>query len=325
MRVILLDDWTNSLRTLPSFAYLAGHDVTVLTEHIADEERLIEAIGDAEALVLFRERSRISSNVINTLPRLRHVSLRGATGHLDVAACTVRGVVVSSLPSASSPPHATAELTLLLVLAALRRLPENVQAVKSGRWQASAGRQLHGRTLGVWSYGRLGAEVARLGAAFGARVIVHGSEPALARAAADGHETIAERARIFADSDVLSVHLRLSEATHGIIDADLLGGMRSDAIFVNTSRAALVAPGALEAALERGRPGGAALDVFDAEPLLDPDHPLLADPRVIATPHLGFVTEEELEAQFADVFAQVAAFARGAPINVVNPEALQNW
>ena len=322
MRVAILDDWCDTLRTLPSFEKLAGHDVTVLTEHIADASALATRIGGTQALVLFRERSAITEALLDRLPDLKLVAIRGATGPIDVPACTARGVAVAALPAGSTPPHATAELTLALILAALRRLPQNVESLQAGRWQEKVGRQLHGKRLGIWSYGRIGAAVARLAAAFGARVTVHGSQTALARAATDGFATQTDRTAFLAGQDIVSLHLRLSDRTRGIVGPKELDAMAPGALLVNTSRAGLVAPGALEAALDAGRLGGAALDVFETEPLTDPDHRLLMHPDVVATPHLGFVTLEELEAQFAGLFDLVNAFAAGSATHVVNPEVL---
>ena len=316
MRVTILDDWCDTLRALPSFALLDGHEVDIVTAHLG-EDGLAERCRDTQALILFRERTALPASLVARLAKLRLVSLRGATPHVDLEACAARGVSVCALPPASSPPHATAELTMALMLAGLRRLPQNAAALKAGRWQEGVGRQLHGRRVGVWSYGRLGREVARLSLAFGARVEVHGSAAAMDAARADGVRTEPDRRAFFAGSDIVSLHLRLSGRTRAIVTPELLAAMRPDAMLVNTSRAGLVAPGALGAALAAGRPGSAALDVFDTEPLTDPDHPLLTHPNVVATPHLGFVTLEELEAQFADVFAQVNAFAEGRPVNVV--------
>ena len=321
MRIHILDDWFDTLRGLPCFERLDGHDVTVWTDHVADAARLAERIADAEALVLFRERTAVTRDLLERLPRLRLISQRSVHPHVDLEACTERGVLLCSNMHADTPSHAAAELTWALTLAGMRDLPAQMRSAKEGRWQAGVGKTLRGRTIGLYGYGRIGHAVAGYAKAFGMRVVWWSSEEGRARAAADG-ETLAEsREAFFADSDVVSLHVRLKPATQGIVTARDLGLMRPDALFVNTSRAGLVEPGALLAALDAGRPGMAAVDVFDDEPVTDASDPLLSHPQLIATPHIGFVTEDELDLQFADIFDQVNAFADGAPINMINPEA----
>ncbi len=320
MKVTILDDYTDALRSLDCFALLDGHDVTVLTEHVRDVDALAGRLAGAEALVLIRERTAITDALLSRLPGLRMISQSGAYPHVDVEACTRHGVVLCSRTGAAGPSFATAELTWGLVLAAARQIPAQQASLRAGSWQAGVGRTLHGRTLGVYGYGRIGQVVAGYGEAFGMHVQVWGSEAARERAAADGRRVPADREAFFAGSDVVSVHLRLVEATRGAVTAADLAAMRPDALFVNTSRAGLVAPGALVAALDAGRPGMAAVDVFDEEPTAT--DPLIARSDVIATPHIGYVTREDLEGQFRSVFAQVAAFAAGEPTNVVNPDAL---
>ena len=321
MRVHILDDWFDTLRGLPCFARLTGHDVTVWTDHVADPARLAERIADAEALVLFRERTAVTRDLLERLPKLRLISQRSVHPHVDLEACTERGVLLCSNMHADTPSHAAAELTWALVLAGMRDLPAQMRSAKEGRWQAGVGRTLRGRVIGLYGYGRIGRTVAGYAKAFGMRVAWWSSEEGRTRAAADG-ETLAEsREAFFADSDVVSVHVRLKPATRGIVTGRDLGLMRPDALFVNTSRAGLVEPGALLAALDAGRPGMAAVDVFDVEPVTDASDSLLAHPRLIATPHIGFVTEDELDLQFADIFDQVNAFAEGTPINMINSEA----
>ena len=323
MRVSILDDYGDTLRTLDCYGRLAGHDVTIWTDHTDDEDVLADRLAETEALVLIRERTPLPAGLVARLPRLRLVSLRSAYRHVDVDACTRHGVLVCSNLHADTPSYATAELTWALVLAASRRLPQHVAALRAGTWQGGGlGRTLRGRTLGVFGYGRIGATVAGYGRAFGMDVQVWSRPVSLERARADGHGVAPDQATFFATSDVVTVHLRVVPDTVGIVTAADLARMRPDALFVNTSRTALVEPGALEAALAAGRPGGAAVDVFEHEPVVGGAHPLLARDDVVATPHVGFVTREEWELQFADVFEQVAAFAAGAPINVVNPAAL---
>ena len=322
MRVTILDDYADTLRTLDCFSLLDDHDVTVWTDHTDDEDELVDRLADTEALVLIRERTPVRASLLERLPNLRLISQRSVYPHIDVAACTRLGVVVSSDLHPGSPSVATAELTWGLVIAAMRRIPQQVASLRAGRWQDGIGSTLAGRTLGVYGYGRLGQVVAGYGAAFGMQVVVWASAPSREAAAADGWAVAADRSSFFATSDVLSVHLRLVDATRGIVTGEDLGRMKPTALFVNTSRSGLVAPGALVAALEAGRPGMAALDVFDEEPLLDVDDPLLRMDQVVCTPHIGYVTREEWELHFGDIFGQVVAYAAGAPANVVNPEVL---
>ena len=321
MRVHILDDWFDTLRGLPSFEKLAGHDVTVWTDHVEDVETLSARLADAEALVLFRERTSVTRALLERLPKLKLISQRSVYPHIDVAACTDLGVLLSSKqPSGGAPNYAAAELTWALILAGMRDLPRQMAAVKSGAWQAGVGKTLRGRTLGLYGYGRIAKTVAGYADAFGMKVQWWASDAGRARALSDGQKLAASRAEFFAKSDVVSVHLRLKPTTKGIITADDLSSMRKDALFVNTSRAGLVAPGALLAALELGRPGKAAVDVFDVEPLVDANDPLLSHPNLIATPHIGFVTEDEFDVQFSDIYDQINAYASGAPTHMINPE-----
>ncbi len=322
MKVAILDDWFDTLRTLPCFAKLHDHEVTVFTDHVDDVDELASRLADTEALVLIRERTPVRGPLLARLPKLRLISQRSVYPHIDVGACTELGIVVSSDMHAGSPSYATAELTWGLVLAAARRIPQQMASLRSGGWQAGVGHTLRSRTLGVYGYGRIGREVLHYGQAFGMHVQVWGSEAARARAAADGLTVPGSRGEFFGTSDVVSVHLRLLDATRGIVTVDDLAAMAPDAVFVNTSRAGLVEPGALVTALRAGRPGAAAVDVYETEPLRDPADPLLTLDNVVCTPHIGYVTAEEWELQFADVFDQINAFAAGAPTNVVNPEVL---
>jgi len=320
MRVHILDDWFDTLRRLPCFARLAGHEVTVWTDHVEDVPTLAARLADAEAITLFRERTPITAALIERLPKLRLISQRSVYPHIDVEACTRHGVMLCSNMHADTPSYAAAELTWALILAALRQIPEQVASLKAGRWQMGVGRSLRGRTLGLYGYGRIARQMARYAEAFDMPVVWWASEDGRRRAAADGERVAASREAFFTESDVVSLHVRLKPDTRGIVTAADLAAMKPDALFVNTSRSGLVAPGALLAALEAGRPGMAAVDVFDTEPLLDPADPLLSHPRLLGTPHIGYVTEDELELHFTDIFDQVNAFAAGAPINVINPE-----
>ena len=321
MRVHILDDWFDTLRHLPSFRRLDGHDVTVWNDHREDPAALAARMRDAEVLVLFRERTRVTEELVAGLPKLRLVSQRSAFPHVDVPALTRRGILLSSDQHSDTPSVAAAELTFALILTALRDLPAQIERARSGRWQAGVGRSAKGRLLGLYGYGRIAQRVARYARAFEMDIVWWGTEEGRARAAADGERVAESRAAFFAEPDVVSLHQRLVPSTRGAVTADDLGRMRADSILVNTARGGLLAPGALQAALDAGRPGRAALDVFDGEPVTDPADPVLAHPRVIPTPHIGFVTEDELDLQFQVIYEQIVAFATGRPINVVNPEA----
>lgn len=325
MRVVIPDDYQRASAALPALAiHHQGLEVRVLGTLPDDLDARVEALGDAQALVLIRERTRIDATLLERLPQLRLVSQTGKIGaHVDVAACTARGVAVVE---GSGSPIAPAELTWALVMAAMRRLPAYGAALQAGRWQdtgdATLGRTLHGRTLGIWSYGKIGQRVAGYGRAFGMQVLVWGGEAARAAAQADGFEVAASVEDLFARSDVLSLHRRLVAATRHQVDAALLGLMKPDALLVNTSRAELVAPGALLDGLNAGRPGLAALDVFEHEPATPSNEPLLTHPRVLAMPHLGYVEQDSYALYLGTALDNVRAFAAGTPRNLVNPEAL---
>jgi D-3-phosphoglycerate dehydrogenase len=319
MKVAILDDWFDTLRTLECFERLAGHEVTVFTDHVQDTDALAERLAGFDALVLIRERTEIRAPLLELLRDLRLISQRSVYPHIDIDACTRLGVTVCSSLHAASPSYATAELTWALVLAAMRQIPQQAASLKAGRWQAGVGHSLIGKTLGLYGYGRIAKVVAGYGAAFGMRVLVWARPESLERAQADGRDTAPTREDFFSESDVLSLHLRLVPATRGIVKQADLARMKPTSLLVNTSRAGLIEPGALVDALRSGRPGMAAVDVFEQEPLRDPSHPLLTMDNVLSTPHIGYVTREEWELQFADIFDQINAFAAGAPINVVNP------
>jgi D-3-phosphoglycerate dehydrogenase / 2-oxoglutarate reductase len=322
VKVSVLDDWFDTLRTLRCWEKLAAHDVTVFNDHVDDVAVLAERLRGCEALVLIRERTQVRAPLLEKLPALRLVSQRSVYPHIDVGACTRLGVIVSSNLHVDTPSYATAELTWALVLAAARRLPQQMASLRSGGWQTALGRTLRGKTLGVYGYGRIGKVVAGYARAFGMDVLVWAREASRARAVADGHAAAASKEAFFEACDVVSLHLRLVPATRGIVVGSDLARMKADAILVNTSRAGLVEPGALVAALRAGRPGFAAVDVYEQEPLTDAADPLLRLENVVCTPHIGYATREEWEVQFADIFDQVNAYAAGAPTNVVNPEVL---
>lgn len=324
MRISILDDYFETLPALQCFDKLAAHDVTVWNDHIQDVDTLADRLHDCEALVLIRERTEIRAPLLERLPQLRLISQRSVFPHIDVDACTRLGIVVSSDLHAGTPSYATAELTWGLVLSAMRQIPQQVASLKAGHWQMGVGRTLLFKTLGVFSYGRIGKVVAEYGRAFGMHVMTWGGAASQARAQADGFAVADTKAAFFETCDVISLHLRLVEATRGIVTASDLARMKPSSLLVNTSRAGLIEPGALVAALRAGRPGMAAVDVYEDEPLTDTRHPLLGMDTVIGTPHIGYVTRDEWEVQFADVFDQINAYAAGSPINVVNPDVLEH-
>jgi D-3-phosphoglycerate dehydrogenase / 2-oxoglutarate reductase len=323
MKISILDDYFDTLRTLDCFAKLSAHEVEIWNDHVQDDNALAERLRETEALVLIRERTEIRAPLLRRLPKLRLISQRSVYPHIDVEACTELGVVVSSSMHAGSPSYAAAELTWALVLAAMRQLPQQVAALKAGTWQVGVGYTLRGKTLGVYGYGRIGSAVAGYGEAFGMSVWVWGSSGSRERARSDGYTVAPSKEEFFSECDVLSLHLRLVEATRGIVTAGDLARMKPTALLVNTSRAPLIEPGALVVALKNGRPGMAAVDVYEDEPVLGGRHPLLVMENVVCTPHIGYVTRDEYEQQFSDVFDQIVAYAAGTPINVVNPEVLE--
>jgi D-3-phosphoglycerate dehydrogenase len=322
VKVAILDDYFDTLRTLACFERLAGHDVAVWTDHVQEADVLAERLADVEALILIRERTEIRAPLLERLPTLRLISQRSVFPHIDIDACTRLGIIVSSDLHAGAPSFAAAELTWGLVLAAMRRIPQQMSALRAGKWQTEIGQTLLGKTLGIFGYGRIGSVVASYGRAFGMTIVAWSRSPSLARAVADGHEAAADRAAFFETSDVVSLHMRLVDATRGIVTASDLGAMKPTSLLVNTSRAGLIEPGALVDALRAGRPGMAAVDVYETEPLLDSKDPLLTLDNAVCTPHIGYVTRDEWEIQFADVFDQINAYAAGSPINVVNPDVL---
>jgi len=323
MKIAILDDYFDTLRTLPSFAKLDGHDVQIFTDHVQDTDVLADRLKDAEAVVLIRERTAIRATLLERLPTLRLISQRSVYPHIDIDACTARGVIVSSDLHAGTPSYATAELTWGVILAAARQIPQQMQSLQRGQWQMGVGSTLRGKTLGIHGYGRIGRVVANYGQAFGMHVIVWAREASRQRAQDDGIEVATSQDAFYGACDVISLHMRLVPETRGIVKAADLARMKPTSLLVNTSRAPLIEPGALVQALEAGRPGAAAVDVFEDEPVRDPNHPLLKMPNVVCTPHIGYVTRDEYELQFSDIFDQIVAYAAGAPINVVNPAVLQ--
>jgi D-3-phosphoglycerate dehydrogenase len=322
MKIAILDDYHDTVRTLRCFDKLAGHDVTIFNDHVQDTDILAERLRETEALVLIRERTKIRTPLLERLPNLRLISQRSVYPHIDIDTCTRLGIIVSSSQHAGTPSFATAELTFGLILSAMRQIPQQMASLRAGGWQMGIGSSLRHKTLGIHGYGRIGSTVAGYGRAFGMAVLVWARDAARARARADGYAAAASQAEFYAVCDVVSLHMRLVPATQGIVTAEDLARMKPSALLVNTSRAGLIVPGALVAALRAGRPGMAAVDVYEEEPLRDVDHPLLRMENVVCTPHIGYVSRDEYEIQFADIFDQILAYAAGVPSHVVNPAVL---
>ena len=322
MIIAIPDDYHGLVSKLDCFASLSGHDVRIFRDASPSLDRLVANLREAEVIVPIRERTRFTREVVEKLSRLRHLSQTGrSVHHLDVAACTERGIVITAGTQAS--PYTVAEHTWALILAALRRIPEETMLMKRGEWRGAFSLALHGRTLGVFGLGKIGALVAATGASFGMRVLVWGREASLAAARNTGYVAAASQAELFEQSDVLSLCARLSKETRGIVTAQDLARMKPDALLVNTARAELIAPNALAEALRRGRPGMAAVDVYESEPVLRGDHPLLRLDNALCTPHSAWLEKDTYELYFGEAFANVLALARGEPANIVNPEALQ--
>lgn len=321
MHIVIPDDYQDAVRHLKAFGKLKGHTVTVYNDTVKDVAAQAERFKDADAIVLIRERTVITPALLEKLPKLKLISQTGkVSSNIKVADCTARGVAVAE---GTGSPISTAELTWGLVLASMRHLPGEVANMKQGGWQQTVGRQLSGLRLGIWAYGKIGRLVAGYGKAFGMKVWVWGRDGSLATAKADGFEAAPSREAFFAESDVISLHVRLNAETRGIVKPADLAGMKPDALFVNTSRAELVEHGALEAALAQGRPGFAAVDVYESEPVLGADHPLLKLPNALCSPHLGYVEQGNYELYFGVAFDNVVAFANGKPANIANPEVLK--
>jgi D-3-phosphoglycerate dehydrogenase / 2-oxoglutarate reductase len=323
MKITVLDDYHDTVRTLAVFRKLDGYDVTIWNDHVQDVDALADRLKDTEALVLIRERTQIRAPLLARLPKLKLISQRSVYPHIDIDACTAHGIVVSSSQHPGTPSYATAELTFGLIIAAFRQIPQQMASLKAGRWQLGVGLTLRHKTLGVFGYGRIGKAVAEYRKAFGMDVVIWARPQTLERARADGYEVAPSKAAFFERCDVITLHMRLVDATRGIVTLDDLKRMKTSALIVNTSRAPLIVPGALVEALKSGHPGMAAVDVYEQEPLRDTAHPLLNMPNVICTPHLGYVTRDEYEIQFADIFDQILAYANSKPINVVNPDVLK--
>jgi D-3-phosphoglycerate dehydrogenase len=325
MKIAILDDYQNATPSLKSFELLANHEVKVFNSTTRGLGQLAIRLQPYDALVLIRERTAFNQALLSKLPNLKLISQTGKlAGHVDVAAATELGIAIAE---GVGSPTAPSELTWALIMAAARKIVPYANNLKDGLWQTASinpelnglGFVLKGRTLGIWGYGKIGQTVAGYGRAFGMNVLVWGSQASRDKAVADGHQAAESRAAFFEQANVLSLHLRLNDATRGIVTADDLARMRPDALFVNTSRAELVQTDALELALQKGRPGYAALDVFASEPLAA-DSPLLRIPTVLATPHLGYVEQDSYELYFRHAFQNVVDFANGQPANINNPD-----
>lgn len=328
MKIAVLDDYQDCVRRLDCFSLLDGHDVKVFTNSARGLMQLAIRLAEFDALVLIRERTSFSRQLLEKLPKLKLISQTGkVSGHIDVESASARGIVITE---GVGDPTAPAELAWALIMAASRKIPQYAANLRDGLWQSASinpelntlGTVLKGRTLGIWGYGKIGRLIAGYGKAFGMKVLVWAREANRDAAAGDGHQIAASKEELFEQADVLTLHLRLNGATRAIVTANDLARMKPGALFVNTSRAELVAPGALEQALHRGRPGFAALDVFETEPL-PADSPLLRIPTVLATPHLGYVEKDSYELYFRAAFQNVVDFANGTARNVLNPEALR--
>lgn len=322
MIIAIPDDYHGLVSRLDCFRSLAGHDVRILRDAAPSFDTILSNLRDADVIVPIRERTRYTRELIEKLPRLRHIAQTGrSVRHIDVDACTERGIVVTAGTHAS--PYTVAEHTWALILAALRRIPEETALMKRGEWRTSFSLGLHGRTLGVFGLGKIGAPVAATGASFGMKVLVWGRASSIAAAVSAGYAVAASQQELFERSDVLALCVRLTKDTRGIVSRENLARMKRDALLVNTARAELIAPGALVEALKAGRPGHAAVDVYENEPVLRGDHPLLELDNALCTPHSAWIEQDTYELYFGEAFANLLAVARGEPANVVNPEALR--
>ncbi len=322
MKIAIIDDYQDAFRKLDCAKKLAGHELVAYADTEKDPAKLAARLQDAEILVLTQQRSKMPRAVIEKLPKLKLISQTGRNAnHIDLAACTEKGIVVSA--GGAGNPNPTAELAWGLILAALRRIPQEAQRLKDGQWQGSVGSGLSGRTLGIYAYGRIGSLVAQVGKAFGMRVWCWGREGSTAKAKAAGYEVAPNREAFFAESDVISLHLPLNDGTRGIVTAEDLGRMKTTALIVNTSRAPIIAKDALVNALKAGRPGRAAIDVYEDEPVLNAAHPLIGMDNVVCTPHLGYVEERTYDAYYGAAVEQILAYVAGQPVNVANPEVLK--
>ena len=320
MKITILDDYFDTIRTLDCFSKLDGHEVTIWNDHVQETQALADRLRETEILVLIRERTHIRKELLDQLPKLKFISQRSVYPHIDVNSCTDNGVLLSSDLHMDMPSHSTAELTWGLILCAMRDIPNQMASLRAGNWQTGVGYSLGFKTIGIYGYGRISRAVAEYAKAFRMNVLIWARPESRKQAEVDGLETAKTKQDFFMRSDILSLHMRLKDATRGIVTAEDLALMKTNALIVNTSRSGLIEDGALVSALKAGRPGMAALDVYEEEPART--HPLFAMPNVVCTPHIGYVTKDEYEIQFTDVFNQIEAYLRGEPINVINPKVL---
>lgn len=322
MKIAIIDDYQDAFRKLDCSKKLAGHELVAFTDTEKDPAKLAARIADAEVLVLTQQRSKLPRAVLDKLPKLKLVSQTGRNvNHIDIAACTEKGIVVSG--GGGGNPTPTAELAWALILAAQRRIPQEVRRLQEGKWQGSVGIGLSGKTLGIYAYGRIGSMMAPVGKAFGMRVLCWGRDASLAKAREAGFGVAASREAFFAESDVITLHLPLNDGTRGIVTAEDLARMKPSALIVNTSRAPIIAKDALVNALKAGRPGRAAIDVYEEEPVMNANHPLIGMDNVVCTPHLGYVEEKTYASYYGTAVDQILAFIDGKPINIANPDVLK--
>ncbi|HKA44291.1 MAG TPA: D-2-hydroxyacid dehydrogenase family protein [Burkholderiales bacterium] len=327
MKIAVIHDYADAFRRTRAYPKLKGHEVVVHTDAYTDPARVVEQVAGCDALVLTQQRVSLTRPVIERLPQLKFISQTGGNVyHLDVAACTEHGIAIAA-PSrgagdSKNPYSTTAELAWGLILASLRHIPFEVERLKQGHWQSTAGTRLYGRTLGIYAFGHIGAAAARVGRAFGMKVVCWGREGSTARAKAEGFEVAPSREAFFENADIVSLHLLGGKETRGIVTAADLARMKPTALLVNTSRAPIIAEGALVAALEKGRPGFAAIDVYESEPVVGAAHPLLKMKNVVCTPHLGYCEQESYESIYGGAVTRLVAWLEGKPVDVINPEVL---
>jgi D-3-phosphoglycerate dehydrogenase len=325
MKIAVIHDYADVFRTTRAHPRLQDHEVVIHTDAYTDPSRVVKQVADCDALVLTQQRVPITRAIVEGLPQLKFISQTGRNvNHIDVAACTERGIVISAGGGSGggSPYSTTAELAWGLIIASLRHIPYEVERMKQGHWHSTVGTRLSGNTLGIYAFGHIGAAVARVGRAFGMKVVCWGREGSTARAKAEGFEVAASREAFFENADIISLHLPGNKDTRGIVTGADLARMKPSALLVNTSRAPIIEEGALVAALRKGRPGFAAVDVYEREPVTGADHPLLKMPNALCTPHLGYAEKRGYEALYTLAVDQLLAYAQGKPINVVNPEAV---
>ena len=321
MKIAILDDYQDVFRTLKCYPRLKGHDVAVYHDSVKEPAKLAERLKGTDAVILLQQRTPFPRAAAERATTLKVISQTGRNvNHIDVAACTEKGIIVCG--SGAGQVNHTAELTWGLILSVLRHIPEEVQRLKAGRWQTTIGTTVVGRTLGIYAYGRIGSLVAKVGRAFEMKVICWGREGSTAKARADGFEIALSREALFENSDIVSLHIPLNKETRGIVKHSDLARMKPTALIVNTSRGPIIEEGALVRALKEGQPGYGAVDVFDDEPVLNGNHPLLKMDNVVCTPHLGYVDRDTYEKYYGAAVDNLLAYAEGKPVNVLNPEAL---